>query len=174
MAFDGSFSRDATALIGCTTTGHLFVWRVWERPHSDPTWKVPRSEVDASVDDAMAQYPDMTLFCDPAKWPSEVEEWASKYGETRVLEFPQSNERMVPAVAKFYAAVVEGELSHDGVPVFASHVGNAVTKELSGERYTLRKKMKELKIDALVAAVMAYDRATLVEVEAPVPAISLL
>ena len=174
MAFDGSFSRDATALIGCTTTGHLFVWRVWERPDSDPKWKVPRSEVDASVEDAMGEYPRMTLFCDPAKWPSEVEAWAAKFGETRVLDFPQSNERMVPAVAKFYAAVVEGELSHDGSPVFASHVGNAVTKELSGERYTLRKKMKELKIDALVAGVMAYDRATLVEVEAPVPAVSLL
>ena len=47
-------------------------------------------------------------------------------------------------------------------------------KELPGEWYPLGKKRKELKIDALVAAVMAYDRATLVEVEAPVPAISLL
>ncbi len=172
FAFDGSFSRDATAIYGCTPDGHVFRWRVWERPPTDKEWKVPRSEVDVAVAELMHEYPDAVLHCDPAKWPSEQEEWAGKYGAERVLAFPQSNERMVPATAKFYAAVVEGELSHDGDPTLARHVGNAVTKQLGGERFTLRKKSKELKIDACIAAVMAYDRATATVEEGQVPSIS--
>jgi hypothetical protein len=48
LGFDGSYARDATALIGCTLDGHLFVLEIWERPESaGKDWRVPRREVEA-------------------------------------------------------------------------------------------------------------------------------
>ncbi len=175
MAFDGSFNRDATALVGCTRDGHVFQWAGWEKPETaGKNWRVPRSEVDASVDDAMRRFPNMTLHCDPAKWTSEQEQWADTYGDDRVLEFPQSNERMAPATAKFYAAVLEQSISHDGSQMLSRHLGNAVTKGLSGDRFVLRKKRDAAKIDAAVAAVMAVDRALVIDTPTAPPRVTLL
>ena len=36
LGFDGSISRDATVLRGCTRDGHSFLIRAWVRPHDAP------------------------------------------------------------------------------------------------------------------------------------------
>jgi len=69
---------------------------------------------------------------------------------------------MGPATSRFYSAVVDRLLSHDGDPRLARHVANAVLKEDSRRR-----------IDAAVAAVMAFDRAEVLAGE-PGPSIYIL
>ena len=46
-----------------------------------------------------------------------------------VMEYPQSPGRMTPATARFYEAVVNGQLTHSGDSRLARHVGNAVLRE---------------------------------------------
>jgi len=76
LGFDGSYARDATVLTACTMDVlHIFLIKAWEKADTnrDPDWTVPRSEVDAMVDQMMQTY-DATLFADPPGWSSEIEE----------------------------------------------------------------------------------------------------
>ncbi len=160
-AFDGSYNGDSTALFGCTLDGHVFEIGVWERPENATDWKVPRNEVDARVDEMFRRFDVLELVCDPARWLLYMDEWVDRYGDDRVLEFPQSHVRMVPATSKFYDACMNDLLTHDGSATLVRHVANAKVKELAGARYVLKKDHPNRKIDAAVTAVMAYDRATL-------------
>jgi phage terminase large subunit-like protein len=77
-----------------------------------------------------------------------------------VGEYPQSPARMGPATSRFYAAVVDRLLSHDGSSALARHVANAILKQDSrGARLAKEHKDSRRRIDAAVAAVMAHDRA---------------
>ena len=65
-----------------------------------------------------------------------------------------------PATARFYALVVDGELTHDGSSGLARHVANAILREDSrGARLAKEHKDSPRRIDAAVAAVMAVHRA---------------
>ena len=88
-----------------------------------------------------------------------------------IVEWPSSSPaRMVPACAKFYDAVVEQRLQHDGDPTLARHLDNAVVKnDRLGPRIVKENRQSPRKIDAAVAAVLAYDRATVARMEEVVP-----
>jgi phage terminase large subunit-like protein len=67
---------------------------------------------------------------------------------------------MGPATSRFYAAVVDRLLTHDGSSGLARHVGNAVLREdARGARLAKERRDSPRRIDAAVAAVMAHDRA---------------
>lgn len=161
MAFDGSASGDSTALIGCTGDGHLFVVGMWEHPADDPRWRVPRGEVTATIDEAFNRFDVVELACDPWGWRSEIETWAKRHGQRRVVEFNTgAAQRMAPATDRLYQAVVTGACSHDGDPRLASHVGNAVAKPTPlGDLVSKDKKGSPRKIDGAVASIVAYERA---------------
>lgn len=162
LGFDGSFSRDSTALVACTVADvpHLWVVGCWERPDRAPgDWRVPRDEVDAAVERAFAGLNVVELACDPALWPSEIAEWQQRYGEA-VVEFPNSRPRMGPACQRMYGSAVEQQLSHDGDRRLARHMSNAVAKETQyGPLWSKPHKDSPLRIDLAIAAVMAHDRA---------------
>jgi hypothetical protein len=44
---------------------------------------VPRLEVAAAVDELMTRLRVVRLAADPPYWPTEIDEWAAKYGEKR-------------------------------------------------------------------------------------------
>ena len=165
LGFDGSYSGDSTALVGCTIPddGDLpVVWveRVWEKQPSDPDdWRVPVDEVMAVVADAMGKYRVAELACDPSLWRSELEQWEALYGEA-VQRIPPTTARMAPACNRFYAAVADGMMTNDGNPTLARHLANAVTK-VTPQGTTIVKDAKgsPRKIDAAIAAVIAHDRA---------------
>jgi phage terminase large subunit-like protein len=161
LGFDGSYNRDSTALVGCTLDGYVFVVGAWERPPGDDEWRVPRSNVDAAVAAAMRRWNVRELACDPPGWHREVEEWAETYGSTLVLMF-ETNRRsiMSAACSRFYTAVMNGDISHDGDPRLARHLANAVIKETTDGAYITKDGRNSLrKIDLAVAAVVAYERA---------------
>lgn len=182
LTFDGSYNNDSTSLYACTLDGHLFPLGLWERPENAKTWKVPRGEVDAAVAGAMETYDVLELSMDPAKWSTEFDAWVDRYGEDRVLEYPQTHVRMVPATKKFRDAVfatipldddeddaeaenpyrlVPWSLTHSGDPALGRHIGNANVKAVGARAYVLTKTHPNQKIDAAITAVMALDRATI-------------
>jgi phage terminase large subunit-like protein len=167
VAFDGSYRGDASALIGCTLDGYLFVIAIWERPDNAPDeWVVPRHEVKARVHEVMETYRVRELACDPPGWHSEIDEWADTYGS--VVTMFETNKRtiMSDACSRFYAGVVKGDITHDGNPQLARHLSNAVTKETPDGAYITKDgRNSPRKIDAAVAAVIAYARANAPVVE---------
>ena len=74
-----------------------------------------------------------------------------------MIEIPQSTERMTMAVGGLYAAVMGGQVTHDGDDAFASHVVNAAPRH-NDRGFTLAKSKSKGKIDAAIALALAYDR----------------
>ena len=106
------------------------------------------------------RYDVVELAADPWGWRSEIETWAARHGERRVLQWNTANaQRMAPATDRFYAAVTTGGLTHDGAEELATHLGNAVAKSTpQGDLIAKDKRGSPRKIDAAVAAIVALDR----------------
>lgn len=157
LGFDGSYSGDSTALVGCDEGGHLFIVGCWENP-GRPGWRVPRDDVEATMVAAFDTWDVSQLVCDPPYWEREIGEWHERWGD-RVIEFPTfSRARMAPACTSFFSAVMEKLITHDGDPRMARHIGNCVVKATpAGDVITKVDKDSPQKIDLAVAAVIALD-----------------
>lgn len=162
LGFDGSYNRDSTALIGCTLDGHLFVVEIWARPDGAPDdWRIPRDQVDQAVDGAMERYQVVDLACDPPGWLREIEEWVERYGDV-VTRF-ETNQRshMSPACDRFRQAILDGGLSHDGDRRLMAHLANCAAKDTPSGTVIVKPDDPGRKIDAAVAAVVAFARAAM-------------
>lgn len=166
--FDGSRHWDSTALVACeVATGFMWPVQVWSRPDLPPGvgWEVPLHEVQAAVDDLFHTFDVWRLYADPSKWQGPLAQWAGTYGEKRVLAWePTRTWQQAKALQAFAAAISGGELSHDGSPLLASHVGNAWKRDINqrdedGKRlWTIQKERADSphKIDAAMAACWAW------------------
>lgn len=175
LGFDGSIRNDATALIGCTSEGHLFRVKVWERPlNAGPEWRIPRLDVEQVVEETFERFDVGRMLCDPPKWPTEIERWQARWNagrrvEDAVVMFFDTNQlrRMSAACDRFSTAINEGSLSHDGSDVLTSHVLAMVRKKVKASaedddgrtRYVFTKGDDARKIDAGIAAVLALEAA---------------
>ena len=163
LGFDGSYRRDTTALIGVTVEDvpHVFTVGVWERPEKAPEdWRVDRGEVEDTVEQAFRRWQVAELAADPPGWHAEIDAWAQTYGSPPVIQYDtKQTKKMVEACGRFHSAVLGRELTHDGSRVLARHIGNAVLKETGEGGYIVKdSKTSPRKIDAAVAAVVAYSR----------------
>jgi phage terminase large subunit-like protein len=162
LGFDGSFSGDCTALVAVTVEPrpHVELVELWEAPEGARDWRVPVVAVEDAIRAACRRWRVLEVAADPYRWARSLE---LLDGEgIPVGEYPQGPARMGPATSRFYAAVVDQLLTHDGSSALARHVGNAVLKEDSrGGRLAKEHKDSRRRIDAAVAAVMAHDRAAI-------------
>lgn len=173
LAFDGAFSNDSTALVAWLLGGekpHLMVVGLWERPlDADNTWHVPVAEVEQTIINTArdSRFTVREIVFDPARWQRTF--MVLDEEGLPVVSYPNSAERMVPATQKFYEAVVNGSFTHDGDERLARHIGNCVTKQ-SSRGVMVSKSTSKRKIDAAVASIFGYDRATQApEPKKPVP-----
>lgn len=159
LGFDGSMSDDSTALFACRVEdGLLELLDVWERPDGASGWQVPRLEVDAAVHRAMAELDVWRMYADPPYWQSEIEKWALEFGDERVVSWHTARDsQMGAALERFRTDLLDGKFRHDGHPVLVQHLLNArMVKTRSGYRIGKPEKGGG-KIDAAVAAVLAYE-----------------
>jgi phage terminase large subunit-like protein len=163
LGFDGSYSGDSTALVGATVAEqpHLFVLGLWEHPGGSQGWQVDIDEVDATVLAAFSRFEVLEMSADPPYWAQQIQRWAELFGEDRVLAFNTFvRKRMAAAVSSFYQAATQDGLTHDGHEGLGRHVDNAVLKETAQGAYIVKEdKSSPRKIDAAIAAVIAYNRA---------------
>jgi phage terminase large subunit-like protein len=173
LALDGSYSRDSTALVGCTVEAkpHIFVVGAWERPPGNARWRTPRNEVLDLIEETMADYEVLELAPDPPGWHREVEDLEAKYGEVVVRFETNQPSRMGPACDEFEQAlrgagaieegkIPEGGFTHDADDRLARHVSHCVAKRRG--RWVLITKEDDdspLKIDLAVGAIIAFHRA---------------
>lgn len=148
LFFDGSKSRDATALIGCCVSdGYVFVPTtvdgrptIWEPdPSHDTDDVVPVGDVDLAVDYVFSAYEVVGFFGDVAEWESFVKvEWPKRYrDQLRVQAIPagrdpqpiawdmRSNVLDFTRAAELVdAEIIEKQFTHDGNPILSRHVAN--------------------------------------------------
>ena len=176
LGFDGSRKRtrgvtDATALIGCRVSdGHLFEIKVWEQPEgpAGEGWEVPITEVDYQVRQAFENYNVVGMFADPAKWESYIAQWEADFGkklkvkstQQHPIEWWMTGNRsylVVRALEQFQNAVLDKELTFEGLAL-SRHVLNA-RRRIGRSGISIAKEHPESpnKIDAAVAAVLAYQ-----------------
>ena len=96
---------------------------------------------------------------DPWRFGAQAVDLAS--AGLRMVEFSQSDARMVPAGERLSAAILEGRLRHPGDPVLDRHVAAAVAKQTRrGARIAhAGGRQAANRIDAVIAMAMAIDRA---------------
>ena len=162
LGFDGSASGDSTALVAASIeeVPHLQVIDLWENP-GDDRWRVPRADVTRALRECFELFDVQAMYCDPWGWRSEIEEWNEEFPGI-IVEFPTNvRQRMAPATDRFYAAVQEKTLTHDGDARLAAHISNAVA-ESTPMGDVIRKDPRhgrKRKIDLAIAAIVAHDRA---------------
>jgi hypothetical protein len=172
LGFDGSRKRsrgvtDATALVGCTLDGHLFEVQVWEQPPDLPDWRVPTNEVVKAVEYAFSRWNVVGFYCDPAKWETYVADWEARWGAQLVAKATREHPcewwmtggratTTVRALEQFHGAVIDGELTHAG-DALSRHAKNARRRpSRSGVQIGKEHPESPKKIDAVVAAVLAW------------------
>lgn len=169
LGFDGSDVDDWTGIRAETREGYQFTPTTTAGPTiwnpADHGGKVPRLEVDAAVDELFKKYDVVRMYCDPPYWETEVDAWAERYGEKRVIRWAtwravQMNdaaERLVTDVVK-----ADSGFSHDDCETTAMHVGSArKAARVGGQtpRYVLTKPGDGRKIDLAVCSVLCHEAA---------------
>lgn len=165
LGFDGSKTDDHTALIGCRVSdSHLFRIGIWDPDRFGG--EIPRADVDAAVARAFADYDVVGFFSDVSPWESYIDRWEEMYGPglcVRALErhpigwdMRARKQETTRAAEAFHAAIVEGDLSHDGDPLFAEHVHNARRMPNTyGVTFRKESPFSSRKVDACAAAMLA-------------------
>lgn len=165
IAFDGSYSRDSTAIVGCSVAEkpHVFVVKAWERPQSlrkDVEWRTPRREVEEELERAVELWDVVEIAPDPPGWHREIEDWEEEFGELVVRFETNQPSRMGPATDKFVQGMREADFTHDGTEVFLRHLGNCVKVERRGHTLATKDSPDSPnKIDVAIGAIIAYSRA---------------
>lgn len=172
LGFDGSISNDCTTLVGCAmleSGPHLFEIETWKRPkNADKAWRIPRHEVHYRVKETFEYFDVGMMLCDPAMWQSEIEAWATEYGDETVLFFDTNQpKRMSFACNRFATAVNEAQVTHNNDTTLTSHVlamhrkTVRVNVDESDHRtmFVFIKSPDKSKIDAGIGAVLALEAA---------------
>jgi phage terminase large subunit-like protein len=122
---------------------------------------IDASEIMEYLRQAAADYKLVAAYYDPRYFDLPARMLADE--GLAMVEFPQSLERMTPAVAGTFDAIRKGVLTHDGDPAFTEQVLNAAPR-FNEAGFVLSKTKSAAKIDAAVAMCM-MQRA----VETPTP-----
>jgi phage terminase large subunit-like protein len=154
LGFSGTQNSTAAGLIGCTPEGHVFVVGAWESK------QVAHGEVEGAVVKAMRRYQVTRLVCNPTGWEKDCEDWAETYGQDVVVQFSlRQHVKFIAACDKFYTAVAEGSLTHDGDPRLTRHLANARPRD-TGEGVRIIDGPEGYPATLAKAAVIAFEQAT--------------
>lgn len=168
VGFDGALTgaSDCTALRAETRDGFQFTPR-YGADHRPTIWipaewggEYERSEIHAAVDDVMTRYRVRRMYCDPFYWDTEIGDWAIQYGAERVMEWRTNRaHQMFESISRFEVDLAQKRITHDGCPITAEHMANAVKKNRKGQIYTLDKPDQDghRKIDAVMASIIAHE-----------------
>jgi hypothetical protein len=166
VGFDGSDVDDWTGIRAQTRDGYQFTpvgpggLMIWNP--ADFGGQVPRLEVHAAVEWLFSTFDVIRMYGDPPYWESELDTWASLYGERKVLRFATYRPVQMHAACERLlvdAAKDEGGIRHDGCKVTGQHMRNARKSVRPSNRYVLTKPGDGRKIDMAVVSVITNEAA---------------
>lgn len=171
LGFDGSLSRDHTALIGTEVlTRHQWVVGYWE---PEPIGDGGKLQIDfAAVNDTVSatfeRWNVWRMNADPYKWGTHLAQWKGRFGADVVRDFATTAyRRMAIVLQQYQATIANGQLSHDGDPRFTAALANSHKhmqefRDDDQERmWTIQKERPDspLKIDAAIAGALSHEAA---------------
>lgn len=166
LGFDGSDTDDWTGIRAQTRDGYQFTPVTPGGPAiwipEDHGGQVPRLEVHAAVDWLFANFEVIRFYPDPPYWESEIDGWAERYGDRRVLRFETYRPvQMHAACERLLTDVVKADsgLTHDGCDTTLQHMRSARKAQRPANRYVLTKPGDGRKIDMAVVSVITNEAA---------------
>lgn len=140
MFFDGSKSRDASALVGCRVEdGHTFEIGVWEPDPHDSDSTVDAADVDRVVSLAFERWNVTAFFADVREWEQfTLTTWPQQWGDQLAVKAVPSGRPSHPiawdmrthkddfarAAEACLAEIEDGAFTHCGSSATARHVAN--------------------------------------------------
>ena len=167
LGFDGAWRNDSTALVAIRITDlHVEPLGCWEAPPGDQHWRAPTSEIEEAIRQAAKLYAVREITMDPFRWEQSLQSLSDE--GFPIVEFPtNAKARIIPATGAFWNLVMDGKISHNGDPVLARHLKNAVAKSDARGTWITRDYAKSTKhIDMAVATIIGIQRALLWREEA--------
>lgn len=167
LGFDGSRSGDWSAVRVETKGGYRFTPTYgpdsrpafWD-PKDWPGERIPRGEVDACVRELMGRYKVARFYVDPRHWETQADVWATDFGEKTVIQWPTNQiTRMFEALVRFQEDLAEGLTTHSADEVAKDHALRARKVAKPGDKFLLGKPADHMKIDILMADVLAHEAA---------------
>lgn len=164
LGFDGSDVDDWTGIRAETRDGHQFTPvtasgpTIWNpRQHGG---HVPRLEVDAAVTELFETFDVVRMYADPPFWSSEIDAWAERFGDRRVLRWETYRPRQMHAAAERLLTDITksgSSFTHDTCVTTERHIANTRKVARPGGRYALAKPDPARKIDLAVCSVLAHE-----------------
>lgn len=165
LGFDGSDVDDWTGFR--LQTRDNFQWtprwpdgRPMRWDPMDHGGQVPRLEVAAALDYIMATWLVVRGYFDPPYWETEIDAWAEKYGDDRIVQWWTLRSRpMTYALDRLLIDVSKKDATfeHDGCPDTEDHMGAAKTEKRPNGTYKLVKPGDGRKIDLAIPSVLANE-----------------
>lgn len=176
VGIDYAPRRDSTAVVTGQRVGRDIVVRarVWSNPFRPGTpehdgWTTNMDEIANYLRELREQYPVRTSHDDPEHRggpmfvydPHQFRDKAKELALEGLLmvEFPQTNPRLVPASALLHEQIMQRRIAHDGDPVLARHVGNVVKLDTDRGWRMGKPKGSPKHIDAAMALCFLVDHA---------------
>lgn len=184
LFFDGSKSRDATALVGCRVEdGHVFEIGVWEPDPYDDESTVDTADVDRVVSLAFDRWDVAAFFADVREWEQfTLTTWPQRWGDQLAVKAVPSGRPPHPiawdmrthrddfarAAEACLAEIEDGAFTHCGSSATARHVANCRRRPYK-QMVTVGKETADSpkKIDAAVCVIGARMVRRLVLASAP-------
>lgn len=173
IGVDGARWDDALAVIAThVESGHQFVLGIWERPLSaDDDYEHPADAIDGTVTEAFDRFDVWRLYADPQRIEHLVDRWQGRWNpkerfRAKVVEWFTNRPKATAYMLRAYRqAITAGDLTHDGDPLFARHIGNArrvalnIRDEDGRPMWTIGKDRRGSpnKIDASMAGALSWE-----------------
>lgn len=156
IGIDVGLRRDSTAVVWVQrrADGKLHAWsKLWIPTKDAP---VDVTDVMAHIRDLANRYRVEAVAFDPRFFDVPAKMLADE--RVKMVEVPQSPERMTPICGTLLEVIKRGDLKHDDDPGLRAHVLNAKARQ-SQRGFTLEKLKSTGRIDACIALALAVDRA---------------
>jgi phage terminase large subunit-like protein len=175
VGIDVALYNDSTAVVTAQKRAGRTIVRakVWENPYPEghsqrDSWELNIFEVEDYLRELYQRFPAPACEVDgeikagpefdfdPAFFHRSANVLAGE--GLAMVRFSQHDSLMVPASQTLYQLIVEGNLAHDGDPILARHIGNAVADQKPRGWRLTKPKGSRRKIDAAIAcAIAAYQ-----------------
>lgn len=172
IGVDGARYFDAIAAIATEVkTGYQWTLGIWERPPgAAKDYEHPFDEVDGVITEAFKRWNVWRVYADPGSQYANisplVDRWQGRWGNKRIVAWMMNLPKKTAYMLRRYvSAMMTGDLTHNGEPIFAAHVENARRNPVPQydedgiQLWTISKEAPSspLKIDAAAAGALSWE-----------------
>jgi hypothetical protein len=168
VGVDGARYEDAVAMVAThVATGHQWPLAIIERPPNAPDdYEHDLERLDGALMEAQQRFKVWRVYIDPQKIELVVDRWRGRDRSKTIVDWYTNQPRKIAyAVRAYREAMTFGEVSHDGDPDLARHVGNARRMPLNVKdddgrpMWAIQKDRpgSPNKIDAAMAGVLSWE-----------------